>query len=61
MLKDVEIGSGGCSGITSRPRRLIPRFSLRRLFYTSPLIGRRISRPSPSGNSNAKGRFNYSA
>ncbi|XP_058791229.1 E3 ubiquitin-protein ligase RNF19A-like isoform X2 [Phymastichus coffea] len=56
MLKDVEAGSGGCSGITSRPRRLIPRFSLRRLLYTSPLIGRRISRPSTSSNKSGKGR-----
>lgn len=61
MLKDAEAGSGGCSGITSRPRRLIPRFSLRRLLYTSPLIGRRISRPSSSsGSRNAKGEFETS-
>ncbi|XP_014220771.1 E3 ubiquitin-protein ligase RNF19A-like [Trichogramma pretiosum] len=46
MLKDVETGAAGCNSLPSRPRRLIPRFSLRRLLYTSPLIGRRFSRPS---------------
>ncbi|XP_014203877.1 E3 ubiquitin-protein ligase RNF19A [Copidosoma floridanum] len=56
MVKDNELGSAGCSGINSRQRRLIPRFSLRRLPYSLPIIGRRISRPPPSGNRNTKGK-----
>lgn len=56
MIKDAEAGSGGCSGIASRPQRLLPRFSLRRLLYSSPFFARRAPRPSTANiNRNAKG------
>ncbi|XP_051159172.1 E3 ubiquitin-protein ligase RNF19A-like isoform X2 [Leptopilina boulardi] len=56
MLKEVESGAGGCNGVTSRPRRFFPRFSLRRLLYSSPLIGRRISRVTNSSIRNTKAK-----
>ena len=59
MLKDVEIGAGGCSGSISRPRRLIPRFSLRRLLYASPLIGPRFARQLNQTSRNTKGIYEY--
>ncbi|XP_046473914.1 E3 ubiquitin-protein ligase RNF19B [Neodiprion pinetum] len=55
MRKEVESG-GGCNGAASRPRRLLPRFSLRRLLYSSPLLGRRFARASSSSNRTAKAK-----
>lgn len=55
MLKEAETVSGGCNTGSARPRRYFPRFSLRRLLYSSPLIGRRIVRTPSSSNRNAKG------
>ncbi|XP_034193527.1 E3 ubiquitin-protein ligase RNF19A [Osmia lignaria lignaria] len=54
MFKENDSNSGGCSGAAPRPRRILPRFSLRRLLYSSPLIGRRIVRTPSSSNRNAK-------
>ncbi|XP_032680017.1 E3 ubiquitin-protein ligase RNF19A-like [Odontomachus brunneus] len=56
MFKENDNGAGGCNGATPRPRRLFPRFSLRRLLYSSPLIGRRIVRTPSSSNRNAKAK-----
>lgn len=57
MFKESENGVGGCNGAPPRPRRLFPRFSLRRLLYSSPLIGRRIARTPSASNRNTKGNF----
>ncbi|XP_076164367.1 E3 ubiquitin-protein ligase RNF19A [Ptiloglossa arizonensis] len=54
MFKENDSSSGGCSGTAPRPRRILPRFSLRRLLYSSPLIGRRIIRTPSSSNRNTK-------
>ena len=54
MFKENDSTSGGCSGAAPRARRLIPRFSLRRLLYSSPFIGRRIVRTPSSSTRNAK-------
>ncbi|XP_025987250.1 E3 ubiquitin-protein ligase RNF19A [Solenopsis invicta] len=56
MFKESENGVGGCNGAPPRPRRLFPRFSLRRLLYSSPLIGRRIARTPSSSNRNARAK-----
>ncbi|XP_012530836.1 E3 ubiquitin-protein ligase RNF19A [Monomorium pharaonis] len=56
MFKESENGVGGCNGAPPRPRRLFPRFSLRRLLYSSPLIGRRIARTPSSNNRNSKAK-----
>ncbi|XP_072759113.1 E3 ubiquitin-protein ligase RNF19A [Anoplolepis gracilipes] len=56
MFKESDNGPGGCNGGPSRPRRIFPRFSLRRLLYSSPLIGRRIARTPSSNNRNAKAK-----
>lgn len=53
MAKEDELVAGGCSAPSPRPRRIFARFSLRRLLYASPLIGRRISRMSNSSNRNS--------
>lgn len=53
MFKENDSSSGGCSSTAPRPRRMLARFSLRRLLYSSPLIGRRIVR-TPSSNRNVK-------
>ncbi|KYQ47219.1 E3 ubiquitin-protein ligase RNF19A [Trachymyrmex zeteki] len=55
MFKENENGVG-CNGAPPRPRRLFPRFSLRRLLYSSPLIGRRIARTPSASNRNAKAK-----
>ncbi|XP_076650797.1 E3 ubiquitin-protein ligase RNF19A isoform X1 [Halictus rubicundus] len=55
MFKENDSNSGGCSGAAPRPRRM-PRFSLRRLLYSSPLIGRRIIRTPSSSNRNTKSK-----
>lgn len=57
MFKEGDNGPGGCNGGPPRPRRIFPRFSLRRLLYSSPLIGRRITRTPSASNKNAKGIF----
>ncbi|XP_076631422.1 E3 ubiquitin-protein ligase RNF19A [Colletes latitarsis] len=54
MFKENDNSSGGCSGTAPRSRRILPRFSLRRLLYSSPLIGRRIARTPSSSNRNTK-------
>lgn len=54
MRKESENG-GGCNGVATRPRRLLPRFSLRRLLYSSPLLGRRFARAANSSNRTVKG------
>ncbi|KAL6262763.1 hypothetical protein P5V15_005553 [Pogonomyrmex californicus] len=56
MFKESENGVGSCNGVPPRPRRLFPRFSLRRLLYSSPLIGRRITRTPSASNRNAKAK-----
>ncbi|KOC63990.1 E3 ubiquitin-protein ligase RNF19A [Habropoda laboriosa] len=56
MFKENDSTSGGCSGAVPRPRRMLPRFSLRRLLYSSPLIGRRIARTPSSSNRNTKAK-----
>ncbi|KAH0956425.1 hypothetical protein HN011_012009 [Eciton burchellii] len=56
MFKENDNGAGGCNGAPSRPRRIFPRFSLRRLLYSSPLIGRRIARTPSASNRNAKAK-----
>ncbi|XP_053975748.1 E3 ubiquitin-protein ligase RNF19A-like [Hylaeus volcanicus] len=56
MFKENDSSSGGCSGTAPRPRRILPRFSLRRLLYSSPLIGRRIMRTPSSSNRNTKAK-----
>ncbi|KAL0129905.1 hypothetical protein PUN28_001867 [Cardiocondyla obscurior] len=56
MFKESENGVGGCNGAPPRPRRIFPRFSLRRLLYSSPLIGRRIARTPSSSNRNTKAK-----
>ncbi|XP_033215065.1 E3 ubiquitin-protein ligase RNF19A-like isoform X2 [Belonocnema kinseyi] len=58
MLKEGESGTAGAGGcnVGSRPRRFFPRFSLRRLLYSSPLIGRRISRVTNSSIRNTKAK-----
>lgn len=56
MFKENDNASGGCNGPPPRARRF-PRFSLRRLLYSSPLIGRRIVRaPSSANRSNTKAK-----
>ncbi|XP_043263776.1 E3 ubiquitin-protein ligase RNF19A-like [Colletes gigas] len=54
MFKENDSSSGGCSGTAPRSRRILPRFSLRRLLYSSPLIGRRIARTPSSSNRSTK-------
>ncbi|XP_031368748.1 E3 ubiquitin-protein ligase RNF19A-like isoform X3 [Apis dorsata] len=54
MFKENDSSSGGCSSTAPRPRRMLARFSLRRLLYSSPLIGRRIVRTPSSNNRNVK-------
>ncbi|XP_044582281.1 E3 ubiquitin-protein ligase RNF19A-like [Cotesia glomerata] len=54
MIKDVEMGNCNNSSGT-RQRRYFPRFSLRTLLYSSPLIGRRIVRTA-SSNNRSKGK-----
>ncbi|XP_057320577.1 E3 ubiquitin-protein ligase RNF19B-like [Microplitis mediator] len=59
MLKDIE-PIGNCNNSNNnnngtRQRRYFPRFSLRTLLYSSPLIGRRIVRTS-SSNNRSKGK-----
>ncbi|XP_071556284.1 E3 ubiquitin-protein ligase RNF19A [Temnothorax nylanderi] len=56
MFKESENGVGGCNGAPPRPRRIFPRFSLRRLLYSSPLIGRRIARTPSASNRNTKAK-----
>ncbi|XP_077259500.1 E3 ubiquitin-protein ligase RNF19A [Temnothorax americanus] len=56
MFKESENGVGGCNGAPPRPRRIFPRFSLRRLLYSSPLIGRRITRTPSASNRNTKAK-----
>ncbi|XP_024887219.1 E3 ubiquitin-protein ligase RNF19A-like [Temnothorax curvispinosus] len=56
MFKESENGVGGCNGAPPRPRRMFPRFSLRRLLYSSPLIGRRIARTPSASNRNTKAK-----
>lgn len=52
-------GNTSCNTAALRQRRFFPRFSLRRLLYSSPLVSRRIPRipriPSPNGK-NAKAK-----
>ena len=59
MLKEGETAPGSCNGGQQRPRRLLPRFSLRRLLYSSPIIGRRIARATSSTNRSQKGKKNF--
>ncbi|XP_017878159.1 E3 ubiquitin-protein ligase RNF19A-like [Ceratina calcarata] len=56
MFKENDSASGGCSGAAPRPRRLLARFSLRRLLYSSPFIGRRNVRTSNSNSRATKGK-----
>lgn len=56
MAKESESVAGGCSASSPRPRRILARFSLRRLLYASPLIGRRIARASNSNRNSTKGK-----
>ncbi|XP_043289322.1 E3 ubiquitin-protein ligase RNF19A-like [Venturia canescens] len=56
MLKEVETGAGSCNTVQTRRQRLWPRFSLRRILYSSPLIGQRIARASGSGIRNTKAK-----
>ncbi|XP_026823825.1 E3 ubiquitin-protein ligase RNF19A [Ooceraea biroi] len=56
MFKENDNGAGACNGAPPRPRRIFPRFSLRRLLYSSPLIGRRIARTPSASNRNAKAK-----
>ncbi|XP_048512751.1 E3 ubiquitin-protein ligase RNF19A-like [Athalia rosae] len=55
MRKEIENG-GGCNGVGTRTRRLLPRFSLRRLLYSSPLLGRRFARAASSSNRTVKAK-----
>lgn len=57
MLKESDNATAGsCSGLPlPRQRRFLPRFSLRRLLYSSPIIGRRIVRTASTINKNTKG------
>ncbi|XP_076241222.1 E3 ubiquitin-protein ligase RNF19A [Calliopsis andreniformis] len=61
MFKENDNNSGGCSGVAPRARRLLPRFSLRRLLYSSPFIARRIVRTPSSTNRNTKAKEPASA
>ncbi|XP_034952107.1 E3 ubiquitin-protein ligase RNF19A-like [Chelonus insularis] len=48
MFKETESSLGvNCNSGPSRPRRHFPRFSLRTLLYSSPLLGRRFIRTAP--------------
>lgn len=58
MAKESEPVAGGCNASSPRPRRIFARFSLRRLLYASPLIGRRIARASNSNRNSTKGNYN---
>ncbi|XP_066582493.1 E3 ubiquitin-protein ligase RNF19A-like [Prorops nasuta] len=56
MFKESENNnSSSCSGAQSRQRRIFPRFSLRRLLYSSPVIGRHIVR-TPNSSKTSKGK-----
>ncbi|XP_012284062.1 E3 ubiquitin-protein ligase RNF19A [Orussus abietinus] len=58
MRKEAESGPVGCSSVPPRTLRQVPRFSLRQLLYSSPLIGRRIARASSSKSSKNKDSTN---
>lgn len=57
MIKEGETISGGCNTGPSRQRCYFQRFSLRRLLYSSPLIGRRLVRTPSSNNKSTKGNL----